>query len=578
MALDKRYVYKVSRNGVYLGVLPNVKSQFGYTQNINTPAAQLEILVGTTPDTSHQSVDAIETEAGAPLQTEASETIYIERQPDVVGDGNSLALIRNDNDITVYEFSANNPNGKLVFSGYVSKWKAQFGGSNEVSMTVLSYGTELDNYIIQGAPTVDQSQALTDNTTTAVEPGGMNAGWLRIGQTFTVGAGVTSLSSILLKIANNYSAFPQTATVRVWNSITEAGAEFGTPLAIASVALTTTTQTDTLFTFATPLAVNAGQQYFFSIHGSDQYGIAISRYNSNVYAGGALQYNIYGGGGGGSLWLPGYAGLGLELYFKTYYTAGATSVPFSSSDPSTMLTTIIDTLIAQGGVVNYSGSSVTATGLSRSYTFKVNTILEGVRKCLDLAPANYYWYVDPATSTIYFKPTSATAEHYIILGRHINVLDIEATKENIKNIVYFSGGDVGGGVNLFQKLTDSQSLIDNRVGLSKLSDNRVTLSDTATAFMQNELDTHDEQEYNTTVTVLETTYDITTYNVGQVVGFEGFGNFADSLLLQIVAIARTPDSAVLTLGVLPRRASAKVEQLSRALDDLNTIDNPSTPS
>ena len=62
------------------------------------------------------------------------------------------------------------------------------------------------------------------------------------------------------------------------------------------------------------------------------------------------------------------------------------------------------------------------------------------------------------------------------------------------------------------------------------------------------------------------------------VGFNGFGTFVDNLVLQIVRVDYTPESATLTLGILPKRVHQAVEQVVRGVIGLNTVDNPTTPS
>lgn len=146
--LQKKYVYKIYRDGTYLGELPNVISEFGYTQQLFTAGTELSIECGINVDTSSEQPEAILDENGSPILDEAGEILYEERASDVFGDESSLALIRNENDVEAYCYDQANPNGVKVFAGYISTWEADFGGSDNVYIKVLSYGAELDNYII----------------------------------------------------------------------------------------------------------------------------------------------------------------------------------------------------------------------------------------------------------------------------------------------------------------------------------------------------------------------------------------------------------------------------------------------
>lgn len=575
MALAKTYIYQISRGGRFLGVLQNVISPFGYTHNINTPAAVMVVTVGQSADTSHDAVEIIQTETGEDIQTETGEAITTERTPDVMGNANPNALIRNNNDIKVYEYSSDYPNGKLRFAGYISRWKANFGGSGNITLNCISYGAELDNFIISGTDTVDVSQA-SSNSTQLVDVGVLKGDPYAdpVMQSFLVGAVITNISGIEVKInANSAGDVGKPVTLTLYS--TQSDCQNGTsPLISATQNLQSTSLTVQRFTFAAPLDVTPGTTLYwrYEFAGSVVSGISgIAYQNTDVYLNGFGRYFSQAGFG---TWFD----LGGDFYFKTYSTGGATSSPFSSTDPATILSELIDSYVSQGGIVNYGVGTIVLTGDTVSYTFVVNTVLEGIKKCLELAPSNYYFYIDPGTNIIYFKPVSTTADHLITFGRHINSLDLEASIETLKNIIYFTGGDTGGGVNLYVKTVDTDSVANNRVGLARIADNRVTVTDTAVLLSQNYLDENSAETYVTQVTIWESTADLTLYLPGDTVGFEGSGTMVDSLLLQIVGVQHTPNSVVLSLGVLPRRATARVEEAIRGLQDIQTINNPSTPS
>lgn len=568
--LEKTYLYKVSRNGVFLGNLPNVASEFKYSQDINAAGSAVQVVVNETIDRS-EIAEPIETEDGQILQDESGNTIYAERAPDAVGDGNPVALIRNNNDVAIYEISDTYPTGKLVFSGYISRWKARFS-ANTIEFTILSYGTELDNYVIQGSETLDQQ-----NTTQDVDFTVSGATGSGFGQTITVGGSVDNMISIAIKARIDIAETnPQTAIIELWNNPSDAAAGINR-LAYAERSITNPANfpncAEYVVTFPTPAEFTAGQQVFVTATAPTGSIYFIGADSTNGYAAGTS----YGRSMTGAPWVV-TAPTAYDMYFKTYYTAGATSSPFTSQDPTAIVRTIIDSYVNRGGTINYASGTTILTGLSVSYTFKINTVLEGIRKALELSPYDWYWYVDVATSILYFKETSTTADHTMILGQHIQDLEIQQTIENVKNAVYLSGGDVGGGVNLFLYLADAASLAANRVGLARISDNRVTLTATATAIAQNFLDENSDPVYESTLEVNADAYDITLFKPGQTIGFSGFANFIDNLILQIVSINYTPDKVTLGLGVLPKKSTVDVEELKRAVKDLETVDNPSIPS
>lgn len=572
-SLQKRYEYKIFRNGLFLGILQDVQSDFAYYQNINSAGSQLPITVAKSADTANLAVSPILDETGEIITDELGEAILEERAPDVVGDAADNILIRNDNDVVVYEFSNYYPNGIVVFKGYISKWKVIFGGDDNIVITVLSHGQDFNNYVNPGgtADTLDQSQTTYDIGSFLNGPflvGGVQQNAVT-GQEILVGAGVTNLSAFIFKLAS-ITGESINVPVSVWSSAAAASAN-QTPLATTSTTIDSTSPSDTLFTLAVPIPVLSGQRLFIAVYINEP-RLSVYFSNSHVYSDG----NAYISGVGGVLSLP----LTLnDLYFKTYYSVNSTVITYTNSDPSTTLTSIMDYYISSGGSIAKQPGGYDLTGVLPVQTvFKLNTILEALQKLIGLAPSDWYWYVDPSNDILYFKQAAVSATHRLIKGLHIQSLEIEATKENITNVAYFTGGDTGGGQNLFINVNDTLSLVENRRGLIRLSDNRVTDVSTGQLIAQNYIDQNNEQTYITQVTVTDSTYDINLFNIGEIVAIEDYGNFVDDLLLQIVGITRNIDTVILWLGVLPARQTALTEQLGRELADIQTIDNPTTPS
>lgn len=584
--IEKKYDYKISRNGTYLGILPNVQSEFGYTQNINSAGAQLDITVADTADTSDLAVEGLEDEYGNPLQAEDGSQLTTERVADLVGDGNSKALIRNDNDVEVVEYSETYPNGTTVFRGYISKLKVTFGATDSVAITVLSNGQDLNHYLVPGGTgdTLDVSQTSSDGDPTGdigswyINSGGTSGAGQRFGQTWVVGAGITNISSIIVEIAQNTGLANGTITMSVWNSVSDANAG-ATPLGTVSKSIASSANVaEQTFTFATPITVTAGNSYFFAVDpdptssfGDVSKWMAFSAKTSSVYASGSMYRR--------NAVPANWSDQGYEWYFKTYYSAYSTAKTYTSTDPSTILTNLFSYYASSGGSIALS--TPVATGYSPTYTFNLNTTLEGINKVLELGPANWYWYVNPATDTLYYKQTATTADHTMIKGRHISELSIEATKEQIANVVYFTGGEVTAGVNAYVNVNDTTSLALNRRGLVRLNDAKVKGASgnaTGTIIANNYIDGHDEQTYITQVEIVDGKYDITTFDLGEIVGFGSFGTFVDRLLLQIVGIQRKVDSVVLSLGVLPHRATEQMEQVQKSLEATQTTNNPTAPS
>jgi len=212
----------------------------------------------------------------------------------------------------------------------------------------------------------------------------------------------------------------------------------------------------------------------------------------------------------------------------------------------------------------------------------MQTILQAIQATVALAPANWYWYVDPATGVLQFAKANTVADITIIRKRHINEIDIEATKENIKNTAYFTGGDDGTATSTNILVKVSKALGGNRVGLALLSDNRVNSATggtvTAKLIAQNYLNVNNSEQYIANAIIQDQTMDINLLKLGLMVGFSGFGNFVDNLLLQIVGVNYQSDQAILQLGTLPKRDTAVVAAIQAGLQYAQTVANPSTPS
>lgn len=768
VAVDKDYVYKISRmvnNGtsiteVQLGNLPNVTSEFNYSQTLATAGAQLQITVGVTADTANLPVEDILDELGNPITTEEGATLTTERVADIVGDTNSNNLVRNDNLVEVVEYSKYNPNGKTVFVGYIAKWKVAFGNDDNVVITVISLGQDLSNYIVEAGDTEYITQNAQTGTGYSIKNYDKSGFQDYAAQTFTMPLTKT-VDAATVMVTTTMSCTVAVYVRRMTGSTPD---PFSDPVQCYGTANVSGAQTQYALkvTFVTAASLATGFTYYLQVSSNDTGAAYAIASNANPYANGQVYtYQWLGTSYGSS---TGYSGS--DLYFIIWQYGGATTATYTSKDPSYILNDIITEYNARGGDVikppspvtplmgsfasgtilpnsywsngyaqvfqpvsnmvvniiqltgnvtsnsgtitvdiwqgNPANDTITVTGgngtydnvggatliassnpltitntteqilsltlntpvtllagttyylrmffnqaeygylvlktagagdlpitgagvgllytaratinnasfdmdystanpalyfglgyytpitdnlgagyadtdVTTTYTFKVQTVLEAISTIASLSPYNWYWYVDPSNNVLYFQATATTAQHTMVKGRHIQSLEIEATKERIANVVYFTGGPTAG-VNTFKKTTDTESLEDNRVGLARLSDNRVTTDANATIISQGYIDANSAETYLTQITVYETDYDISLFKLGQTIGFANFGTFVDRLLMQIVGIQRSVDQITLSLGVLPRRTTKKIEEIEQGLQAEQTLLNPATPT
>lgn len=571
--VPKRYLYKVYDNANnYLGNLPTPVSDFAYGQDINTGGAQLNIEVPVSIDTANLPNDVYVDAAGNPYTDEAAALNYTtEGQIPIMATGNSgtQVLIKNGNRVVVWEYSFYWPNGIAMFSGQMNRISAGFGGNagDTIKIMVLSDGMDLDNLIARGAPftyTTDQSQT-SQNATDGinVSGGGKFSGYNLDGQSFRTGA-VTNLGAITVMLNGTANV-----TIKVWDGPGQVTL-LGSVTQSVSVGAATAIQ----FGFAVPIVVSASTNYFFSVEVDPGQSITIYYQNTDVYANGTRYQASYAGGSGGGS----FGSVTGDLYFVTGSSSGSTTGTYTSQDPTTgMLKPIIDDYRARGGKINYATGSVDATGLSLTYTFNTNTIYEAIKAVLSVSSSGFYYYVDVGTNILYFKQSSSTADIVLTKGKHIEDLTLIATIENVKNQMLFSGGLIST-TNLYKQYQSQTSINLYGIRLERQSDNRVTLAPTADAIGNSFISTNKDERYMTTLTILDKTMDITLLKPGKVIGFNGFGTFADNLLAQIVRVDYTPHEVTLQLGVIPKRLNLEFEKITRGLVAQQTVANPTAPS
>lgn len=272
------------------------------------------------------------------------------------------------------------------------------------------------------------------------------------------------------------------------------------------------------------------------------------------------------------------ASFGRELDHYVLESGSNTTVAYSSTDPSNILKDALDKFTVAGGLVDYDATSVELTSTVVTYTFRLNTYLEVIKKCIELAPYDWYWHVGLGDDTVYFADKPTTASHTFILGKHISGLNLEYSIEDITNVVYFTGGEVSADVNLFKKYTDSASITAYRRGLQRISDNRVTLDASATLISEAEIDRDSAPRYRTELTILDRVYDIESVMLGQLVTFRNFGNYIDDLSLQIVGLTYQPNKVILQLDKLLPSVNKRVEDLRRNLIEAENQQTPTAPS
>jgi len=170
--------------------------------------------------------------------------------------------------------------------------------------------------------------------------------------------------------------------------------------------------------------------------------------------------------------------------------------------------------------------------------------------------------------------------HIFELGRHIaEEFEVEASVQDIINVVYFTGGPTAG-TNLLKLYSDSDSLSTYRRGMERIGDNRVVTANQESADQLSEtlIAENNTEVFSATVEIDSSSYDVTTINIGDLVGFAGFTNFVNSLRLNVVTKRRVDFGIRLRLGRVPYKSTNNNALLTRQVGQLQTLDNPDSPS
>lgn len=566
-----RVEYKVySRDGNYLGLLPNVTSKLAFPEDINSAGTSITIVCGKYVN-NEVTVSPLLTEAGDPITTEDDRPIVATQTDLLVTTGDSMdeAIFKNSNRVVAYLYNNYYPNGKPMFSGQINRVAFKYGGGDaSVKLTVYSDGMDMNNFIARGYPfsyTTDVSQT-SSTTYNDVYRDTKGAGWDFFGQTWLTGGAVTNIGAISLQLQGT-----ATCTLSVYDSPN--GNLLGSVTKSVSKGAAGVEQ----FEFAQLITVSPATEYFWALSVAAGQTIRLYRSNTNVYANGTRYRSLYSGGSGGGLWAT--LVLDADYYFITKSGVPTTTTTYTSDDPVTeMASNILIDYNNRGGLI--TERDFEATGLSLTYTFVMAFIYDAIRKILELCPLGYYAYVDVGTAEIDIKTTNTAADFTVVRGRHINELNLELSIEQVKNYLLLTGGDTGGGVNLYRDYNDAAS--SSNYGLRTLpkTDNRVTNTTTANAIGDTFIAENSDETQQTSLTVLNEHIDITLLTPGKTIGFKNFGNFIDDLVLQVARREGNYNDgiAILTLGRLPVRMNDQVEQINRQLLNEQTINNPTAPS
>jgi hypothetical protein len=265
MPVQKNYLYKVfNPTGNYLGLLQGVNSEFTINYLLSSAFAQMQITVAQSADNAALTLTPLQDEAGNIITDETGDPILPESAPAIVGSG---TLIYNNNLIQVVEYSQYHPNGIIVYSGYISKWKTNFGNDENILITCISLGQDLNNYLIQSGDIAYITQATQDGSNIAFNTtGGSGKGIGQLvggGQSFVMGA-TKSVDAIAVEMA-----LPEAGTlsIEVYQGTPYSGDIIGDPVEITMSRHFTAAVAQSIIklTANAPTTLASGVTYYFIV-------------------------------------------------------------------------------------------------------------------------------------------------------------------------------------------------------------------------------------------------------------------------------------------------------------------------
>lgn len=592
----RHFVYDYLRN--YVGELLRVRNTPQFKIDINNLQSSMTLELAQNEASVAVNMAAILTEASENITTEADEELLADiTAPVGLGPGTNTTtnnevdtyayygeyvyltteddypLLTEDGHFIMGEDGA--PQGELIFTGYMSRWRVSLGKEANVQVTVLSHAQELNNIVLETADTA----LITSNTLTGSYigiAGGGPGDNVYIAQTFTMPS--TQRIRRLVLQASGWGNTTVTARIYQGTPTATVGGVLGTATAQITAAIANDDWQDLNLDFGEAIQLTNGVQYYVQLTVDQTKTGGNPTYPANFrtatgYAGGAAWYVTT---------TAAWAAQSYSLAFVLYQPGGATTRTFNSTDPGTVIKNVIDFARSRGARVNYTDDTVELTGTTPSITMQTNTIADAIAAVLKAAPADWYYFYDPAYNMLHFHPRPDTPSRYFVKGRNIVDGHIEESIEQLVNDVLFSGG---GDPPKYIRLSD---VTYPRRGLKKISDTHFTDEASMVIVAQSEIDRGKEAMHAGELTVLQNPGNADSpadeplenehLQVGILIGISGYGELIDALQLQVVSKNYKGDIAGLALTYQPPKVSKRVEDIKRELAAQEQKDNPASPT
>ncbi len=294
-----------------------------------------------------------------------------------------------------------------------------------------------------------------------------------------------------------------------------------------------------------------------------------------------------------------FVGFVTEMSKRIVVDGSDTTISYATEDPSDIIRDAIDKV---SGSISYTSNSIDDTDLSVSYDVVQNTLLEVVQRMADIAPQNWYWYLDE-NNILQFHEWTFDDVTKLYIGKHVQSLDMTKSGENLYNNYFFLGG---GSPALYTRTERANSILEYGQRDIREQDERITDDGTADNKAASFLDQHDHPTMEVSVTVIDsnvdaksgidieklrpgqavqilhpevatrtTLFDIAIFDV-DVFDFDITSALGQPLRIEEVEYFGT--GARLKLGVLPINLIKRIKENTIQLENYRTKDSPTTPT
>lgn len=596
----KTYAWEVySSDRDYLGRWEVANSYPSIQSEINNLLGTVDVEMARNEEVISKIVEELLTEASENLQTEEGEDLLIDSVASQgLGSGTDfdlnheveisayygelVPLLTEDGEVLLTEDSEiikvqdGAPDGKKLFTGYISKWGLKFGSGDNLRGTIFSHSNELYNIMLEAEDSVAESFTTWDESSVFGIQGNGPTDNTALAQSFQLSTDKT-ISRIRMRArhwGNSATEVPVTLTLRTGGTI-GSGTVLGTAVAQPSD-YQTIQPID--FIFDDYIDLTGSTTYHWTLEildsgisksgGGAVYPAEFAHNSSGGYASGSGYYQY--GAGGSTFFTFG------DFWFEIYQAGGNTKVPFNSYDPSNIVLYGLNHARARGSRVNFSTETIKPTYTEVSWTANVNSVGEVIEKAVELAPDGWFAFYDFGTNTVYFQPRPDEIDYYIVLGGNTAELDLERSLEDITNDIFFSGDSEA---NAFVRTTDNTSINTWRRGLKTKSDSRFSDTESMELVNQSEIDRLGNPRYSGSCYIInDEVFYIEDVQQGSLFGFIGFGTIVDSLSLQGVRLKYEGDKLGIDIDTLLPKVEKRVEDIKRNLAIEENKDNPDAPS